>query len=222
MQPLTHAQQNRLIVDSMPLVEPIAATFSGQKGIPFDDLVASGREGLVKAARSWAQKDKFTKWAYRCIEQQLLNFIRDWEPVETAGLINAEGEERFYEWSLYRTPYETWEKHAASPEELHIRLEELSHTINALWASFIGLSKRERDILEARFLREPRQTLESIARHHKISYARTVFIVDRALKKLKKVLRARGLVAAPAQGISTKFARSSKKAKTPFQRNMTI
>ena len=195
MEPLTHAQQNRLIVDNMELVGPIAALHRGKKGIPFDDLVASGREGLVKAARTWGQKDQFTKWAYRCVEQQILNFIRDWEPVESVGLLNAEGDERYYEWSLYRTPYETWEKLATTPEALKIAWEELRDARNSLLGALIGLSKRERAMISARFLRDPPQKLESIAREHKISYARVVFLVHRTLKRLKNVLHNREVLA---------------------------
>lgn len=186
--PLTHAEQNRLIVENMDLVEPIAAFYRGQKGIAFDELAAEGRVGLVLAARQWSQKSSFKTYASHRIHGQIQHFVRDWEPLETAGLLNAEGEERYYEWSIYRTPYENWEKLTASPEELHIRFEELAHTRNALSGAMIGLSKRDRAILEARFLREPNQSLESIARHHKISYARTVFLVDRALRKLKKAM----------------------------------
>ncbi len=189
MEPLTHAQQNRLIVDNMPLVEPSAALHRGKKGIPFDDLVASGREGLVKAARTWGQKDQFGKWAYRCIEHAIIDLIRDWEPIEAVGLLNAEGDERYYEWSIYRTPYENWDKLAASPEQIKIAWEELAHTRNALSGALIGLSKRDRAILEARFLKEPNQSMESIARHHKISYARVVYLIDRSLKKLRKTLK---------------------------------
>ncbi len=188
MEPLTHAQQNRLIVDNMALVEPIAALHRGQKGIPFDDLVASGREGLVKAARNSHAAREFTSYAYRCIENQIIQFIRDWEPIESVGLLNAEGDERYYEWSIYRTPYENWTKLAASPEDLRINFEELAHTRNSLSGALIGLSKRERALIEARFLKDPPQKLESIAREHKISYARVVYLINRALKKLKKVM----------------------------------
>ena len=191
MEPLTHAQQNRLIVDNMALVEPIAALHRGQKGVPFDDLVAAGREGLVLACRQAHTAREFTAFAYRCIENAILRFIRNWEPIEAVGLINAEGDERYYEWSLYRTPYEAWDQLTASPEELRIAFEELAHTRNALLGAMIGLSKRDRAIIEARFLRDPPQKLESIAREHKISYARVVFLIDRALKKLRKVMNGR-------------------------------
>ncbi len=189
MEPLTHAQQNRLIVENMDLVEPIAAHYRGQKGIPFDELAAEGRVGLVLAARSFKKAlSQFQTWASHCIHGQIQHFIRDWEPIESVGLLNAEGDERYYEWSIYRTPYENWDKLASSPEALQIAFEELAHTRNALSGALIGLSKRERAIIEARFLRDPPQKLESIAREHKISYARVIFLINRSLKRLKKVV----------------------------------
>jgi len=191
MEPLTHAQQNRLIIDHMDLVEPIAAFYRGQKGIPFDELAAEGRVGLVLAARSWARTASFKTYASHRIHGQIQHFIRDWEPIEAVGLLNAEGDERYYEWSIYRTPYEDWDQLAASPEQIQIKFEELAHTRNSLSGALIGLSKRDRAIIEARFLRDPPQKLESIAREHKISYARVVFLIDRALKKLRKVMDGR-------------------------------
>ncbi len=188
MEPLTHAQQNRLIVENMDLVEPIAAHYRGQKGIPFDELASEGRVGLVLAARNWERRASFRTYAGHKVHSAIQDFIRNWEPLETVGLFNTESDERYYEWSIYRTPYESWEKLAASPEELRVRFEALAHTRNALSGALIGLSKRDRAIIEARFLRDPPQKLESIAREHKISYARVVFLVNRALKKLKKVM----------------------------------
>ncbi len=190
MEPLTHAQQNRLIVDHMDLVERIAAHYRGQKGIPFDELAAEGRVGLVLAARSFKKSlSQFQTWASHCIHGHIQHFIRDWEPWETVGLFNTEGDERYYEWSIYRTPYETWDKLAATPEQLKIAWEELAHTRNSLSGALIGLSKRDRAIIEARFLKDPPQKLESIAREHKISYARVVFLMNRALKRLRKVVK---------------------------------
>lgn len=189
MEPLTLAEQNRLIIEHMDLVDGIAASYRGQKGIPLDELAAEGRVGLVLAARQWARKASFKTYASHRIHGQIQHFIRDWQPLETVGLFNAEGDERYYEWSIYRTPYEDWNKLASSPEEIKIAWEELAHTRNALRGAMIGLSKRDRAILEARFLKEPNQTLESIARHHRISYARVVFLVDRALGKLRKIMK---------------------------------
>ena len=50
----THrGEQNRLIIEFMSLVKPIAASYRGSKGIPFEDITAEGMVGLVKAARTW-------------------------------------------------------------------------------------------------------------------------------------------------------------------------
>lgn len=195
MTSLTYAEQNRLILEHMRLVEPISALYRGKKGIDFDDICVAGREGLVKAARSWGQKGQFEAWAYRCIENAIFDLIRDWEQLDPKGHeihYPAEGlDEKIYEWRLYHTPYERWERLAASPEEILSEWEELAHARNALLGAMISLSKRDRAILEARFLREPNQSLPSIARDHKISYARVVFLIDRSLKKLKKIIQNR-------------------------------
>ncbi len=172
----------------MDLVEPIAASYRGQGSMGIDDLAAEGRVGLVLAARQWARRSSFRTYAAHRIHGQIQHALRDWESFDTVGLVNADGDERYYEWSIYRTPYEDWDKLAASPEELRIRFEELAHTRNSLSGALIGLSKRDRAIIEARFLKDPPQKLESIAREHKISYARVVFLIDRALKRLKKVM----------------------------------
>lgn len=170
------------------MVEPIAGIHRGAKNIPFEDLCASGAEGLVKAARTWRGEGDFRGYAYVRIDGEIKHFIRDWQDLETVGLLNAEEDEKYYTWSIYQTPYEGWEKLAATPEEIVARWEEMRDARNALSGAMISLSKRDRAILEARFIREPNQSLPSIARDHKISYARVVFLIDRSLKKLRKIL----------------------------------
>lgn len=172
----------------MPMVAPIAGLHRGAKNIPFEDLCGAGSEGLVKAARKWRGEGDFRGFAYKGVEQEILNFIRGWEDLEAAGLLNAEEDEKYYSWSIYQTPYEGWENLAATPEEIMDRWEQMRDARNALSGAMISLSKRDRAILEARFIREPNQSLPSIARDHKISYARVVFLIDRSLKKLKKIL----------------------------------
>lgn len=172
----------------MDMVEPIAALHRGQKGIPFDELVAAGREGLVKAGRTWQLKADFRSWAYRCAENAIIDLIRSWEPLETVGLLNSEDDERFFEWSIYRTPYENWKNLEATPEEIVGAWQELAHARNSLSGAMLSLDKRERTVINARFLRDPPQKLESIARELRISYDATVRTVWRGLRKLKKVL----------------------------------
>ena len=177
----------------MPMVEPIAGLHRGAKSIPFEDLCGAGGEGLVKAARQWEGKGDFRGYAYTRIEGEIKHLIRDWEGLETVGLLNAEEDEKYYSWSIYQTPYEGWEKLAATPEDILAQWEQMRDARNALSGAMISLSKRERAILEARFIREPNQSLPSIARDHKISYARVVFLIDRSLKKLKKILSAQAV-----------------------------
>ena len=55
---ITEAEQNRLILEHMNLVAPIARWFfwhwrDGKSGIPPDDLLQEGRRALVQAARQW-------------------------------------------------------------------------------------------------------------------------------------------------------------------------
>jgi len=191
MESPTEAEQNRLIIETMDLVEPIAAYYRGQKGILFDDLVAEGRVGLVKAARSYVHsRSQFKTWAAHHIHGAIQHLIRDSETFEPFSNLNEELDDKIYEWRLFQTPYESWEKLAATPEEILGAWEDLRDARNSLSGAMISLSKRERAILDARFLKEPNQSLESIARDHKISYARIVFLISRALKKLKQVIEA--------------------------------
>lgn len=190
MQPLTLAEQNRLITTHTDMVGPIAGMYRGSKSIPFEDLCAQGSLGLVKAGRSWEQKGEFRAWAYICIENAIIDLIRDWEEMET-GLIGAdEDSDRVFEWSIYKTPYEGWETLEATPEEIIGAWQELAHARNSLSGALLSLDKRERAVISARFLKDPPQTLESIARDQRISYDATVRTVWRGLRKLKKVLAA--------------------------------
>lgn len=190
---MTEAEQNRLIVEHMPMVEPIAATYRGQKGIPFEDLASAGAEGLVKAARMWAQRASFSTYAVHKINSAIKDFIRDWQDLQGFE-DDAEVERLWYEWtlSIYRAPYDNWQDFGyelpATSEELTSLFQEIAHRRTDLQGAFLSLDRRERAIVVARFIREPQQTLDSIAREHKISYARTVFLLKRALGKLKEVL----------------------------------
>ena len=188
---LTEAEQNRLIIANMEMVPALAAKYRGQKGIPFEDLVAAGREGLVRAARCWRQGGKFTTFAFEGIENQISHFVRDWEEFESATEQQLD-EREWFEWSndLYRVPYESWSTLEATPEEILDQFQTIAHRRNALLGAMISLDRRERAIFMARFITEPQQTLESIARHHRISYARTVHLLMRALKKLRQVIEA--------------------------------
>jgi RNA polymerase sigma factor (sigma-70 family) len=78
---LTEAEQNRLIIDNMKLVPAVAAGYRGGS-IDFDDLEAIGREGLVKAARSFDPDagTKFSTWAWIKIQSEITTALRRDEP----------------------------------------------------------------------------------------------------------------------------------------------
>src|ERR1700675_4737035 len=113
------------------MVEPIAGLHRGQKSIPFEDLCSAGSLGLVKAGRSWGQTGEFKACAYRCIEHAIIDLIRDWQELET-GLLDAENPDRIFEWSIYHTPYESWTKLDASPEDILGQWQEIAHARNSL------------------------------------------------------------------------------------------
>ena len=187
----TEAEQNRLIIGHMHLVEPIAAGYRGAKGIPFEDLVAEGRVGLVKAARRFRRGD-FEDYAATSIRNILRDFIKAWQNLESLD-IEATPERDFYEWKIYPDLAlgEDWTSLAATPEGLMSAFEEISGRHEALQAALIFLSKREKQIIHARFFRDPPQELDSIARQHKISYWATVKIIHRTLERLKETIQSR-------------------------------
>ena len=126
------------------------------------------------------------------IDWAIIDFVRSWKHLEVVGESSLDELERdFWDWQhFFSAPYESWKSLAATPDELLLAFENMRDSRQALSSAMIGLNKRERQMIAARFLRQPRQTLNSIARDHKISYARTVFIIKQALKKLGEAIRA--------------------------------
>lgn len=209
---LTEGEQNVLIQANMGLPKAIAAMFRGgeinlnkrlreyilasrQKAepIPLEELISEGVLGLVKAARSFnATESQFPTWATECIVSSICNFARAWQQFTPLKLTeDGEKERDFWEWDIFLNgfPYESWTTLAASPEELMLAFEDLCSSAAQLASvkqAIKFLSRREREIIAARFFGNPPQTIESIAREHRISYSTTVEIIDNILKKLKK------------------------------------
>lgn len=191
--PVTEAEQNRLIQDNTGLVAPIAAQYRGRNNIPFEDIVAEGMAGLVLAARMWEPTAQFAAYAPHKIHSAILNFIAGWERLvsfDDAGSGDRDGEDIFLEWDVWphAAPYEIWTSLAATPEELVSAFEEMGNRKEALASAMLGLRKRDREIVAARFMQDPPQSLESIARDQRISYARVVFLLIRALKTMRKIV----------------------------------
>ncbi len=180
---VTEAEQNRLIVANMSLVEPIASTFRGKKGIPFDELVAAGKEGLVKAARNWDPKKgrTFTSWAYLRIEGAIQHLIRDWEPLENS-LVSEETDFE-YEWRWAAPDF--WEAIACSPEDLLINREQITNDRVAFESALIGLGRKDRRILGAYACG---QSLASIGREFHVSYQSIQKRIQRLIRKMRRIM----------------------------------
>ncbi len=198
---LTEAEQNRLIVDHMYLVAPIAARYAAQaeqKGITPADLEAEGRVGLVKAGRMWRQLAKFSTYATHKIHSAIQDFIRAWKgklvsykEIDIGGDPDSEPEKELYEWEFwpYRINYSTWNRFDATPEELAGDYDKIAGNHAAFCNAMLSLKKRDREMVDARFLREPQKMLADIAREHKISYWLAVRRLDSALDLMNEIVR---------------------------------
>lgn len=195
----TEAENHRLVITHVHLVPMLASGFRGARGIPFDELEGAGMVGLVRAANAWAEPGTFSRYANVAICNQIKDFIRDWSaPEENQDTLPGEDPTKeFYEWQIWSdrefiyaiSGY--WEDLISSPLELREAFDRISLAGQAIKAAMIGFSRRERDILNARYFSQPQSSIETIARHHKISYARTVFLIDRMLRKIRDILESR-------------------------------
>lgn len=194
MESATEAEQNRLIVSHMFMVEPIAAEYRGRKGIPFEDLLAAGREGLVRAARNNNNPHlaKFSTYATEYIRGYVRNFIETWQHLIPIGDA-AEVERNFHEWDIWGSaaPYEKWTSLTATPEDLFAAFDELNSQQMALKEAWKFLPKMERAVIELRYFRDPPVTLNSIAREFKMPYATLVDFINRTLKRLAEEMDTR-------------------------------
>jgi hypothetical protein len=176
----------------------LASGYRGAKGIPFDELEGAGMVGLVESARDWNGSGNFGNYSNTSIRNNIRDFIRAWNsPEELVAVPGSESGADFYEWQSWSDREfiyaiaEKWEHLASTPEETVIAYDLIKGAGAAIKSAIIGFSKRERHILNARYFTNPPSSIETIARHHKISYARTVFLIDRMLKKIKAILDAR-------------------------------
>lgn len=198
----------------MHLCPMVASKFRGAKNIDFEELEGAARVGLCEAAADWKQLEKFASFAQTAMTNQIKNFIRDWGP-RTIPAEDPETEfphqviqikpdyskdvSRIYEWDYWTTRQfvmalcEYWDDDelANNPEGLAIAFDEIKGADRAIRSALISATERDRTIFNQRFFSEPRQTLESIARSHNISYARTVFIIDRIIKQIREIVESR-------------------------------
>lgn len=187
---LSEGEQNRLIQSHMELVRPIASEYRGRKSIPFEELCSEGMLGLVAAARSFIPgKSEFPTWAVENIRSVLMHFVRDWEDF-TSFDSGGEDDKLIYEWqNSFFALYEQWETAPRSPDELLERFEDIASKRELISSAFLSLSKRERQMIEAYFVQEPRVSLDQIARDHRVSYKKTTDTIYRALGKMREIIK---------------------------------
>ena len=193
----TDAENHRLIIANTHLVPMLASGFRGVRVIPFDELESAGIVGLVEAAKDWNGTGIFAKYANAAICNQIKDFIRGWSGPEAQDIPGEDSTHEFFLWQAWSdleyifAISEYWEELISSPLELREAFEKIKCAGTAIKAANIGFTPRERHILNARYFSEPPSSIETIARHHKISYARTVFLIDRMLKKIRTILESR-------------------------------
>jgi RNA polymerase sigma factor (sigma-70 family) len=193
---LTEAEQNRLIIENTRLVAHIAADYRGQ-GVPFSDVLAQGMLGLVQAARNFEPIGKFSAFAADWIRGAMKRLVSGQDAVDPQDGTSEEDEDRVHEWQAWGiVPYETWSSLPlmrdglpATPEKLLELYEEIAEKKDAIEAAFLSLDPRERKMVIAHYLREPRRGLQQIARDHKVSYWTAVHTIYRAVEKMRDVVK---------------------------------
>ncbi len=201
----TKAQNHRLILSHVYLVPMLASAYRGARGIPFDELEGAGMVGLVQAAAGWEEKSDFAEYANASIRNEIKKFIRDYSaPPDSEMMETGETTPEFYIWQSWSDREfifaisERWENVATSPEAITVAFDEVRNARAALTAAMIGFSRRERDIMNARFFSKPFATIDSIARQHKLSYARVIFLIERMIKKIREIIKSREAAIPPA------------------------
>lgn len=199
--PLTPAEQNRLIIEYMDLASAVAQKYRAGK-IPFEDLVAFGREGLVEAARSWRGIAGFAPYAQVCIENSLNRNVsawtRQWVPDEAEGWVSprdADKIERIFEWDIWggdrgqaAAIAEGWLTLESSPEEMAIAFEEIADKRHKFAAAFISLTSIERALVRLVYLSDPAMSVLTASQEIGISYRRSVRSLARALEKMRALI----------------------------------
>jgi len=190
---LTEAEQNRLIIDNMPLVATVAADFRGAD-IEYEDLIAIGRIGLTVAARTFDENlGRFSAHASARIRTEISNAIRSGNYAKDNVELTESDEVKYWEsWGYSgnaRAIYEIWpENFDGSPENLAAHFDDIRDKKEKFEAAFISLTPMERKAVQLAYLRDPAMTITEAAREMRTSYLRVWRALERALKKMRKII----------------------------------
>ena len=177
-----HDARNTLIVHNLRLVVYIAKKFEST-GIGIEDLISIGTIGLIKAVNTFvpSKKIKLATYASRCIENEILMFLRKTSPsrndisIDEPLNVDWDGNELLLS-DLLGTDSDTVNREIEQEAEKGLLLD----CINAL-------SDRERMIMEMRFGLNGRkeQTQKEVADCIGISQSYISRIENRILTRLK-------------------------------------
>jgi RNA polymerase sigma factor (sigma-70 family) len=187
----TEAEQNVLIQKNMTLPIDVAGRFFPcGKNISFEELVAEGTRALVSAARNCHSVETFPAYAEKSIKGAIKDYIKAWQNFEAFDQRSPNGEKLIYEWqNAFFALYERWTSDPPSPESLLLAFEEIAGGADSLAAAFIGLSERDRRIIQAHFMENPPRPIDQIARDERISYRHTARVISRCLEKMRDAIK---------------------------------
>ncbi len=175
--------REELIVHNLRLVVYIAKKFENT-GIPIEDLISIGTLGLIKAVNTFriSKNIKLATYASRCIENEILMFLRKSNPAKT-------------EVSYYEPLNVDWDGNelllsdvlGSEPDEVYRDLENDDER-NRLYKAVNSLGKRERMIMTMRFgIGGGREyTQKEVADELGISQSYISRLEKRIIEKIKK------------------------------------
>ena len=175
--------REKMIVHNLRLVIYIAKKFENST-VNVEDLTSIGSLGLIKAVNSFkpSKNIKFATYASRCVENEILMFLRKQSnkntdvSIDEALSVDSDGNELNLIDVLYTDEY-----------EVSHNLEEESEK-QALWRSIHSLPEREKEIILMRFGLggNTEKTQKEVADEIGISQSYISRLEKRIFKKLKK------------------------------------
>ncbi len=199
---MTEAEENRLITGHMHLVTVVAAEFRGGK-VEFEELCAIGREGLVKAGRSFdGFLSQFPTWAITKIRSEIGHAVRtgmsDWCPKDTdepPTITDSDSIEKIYEWTGWGNRgnasaiCETWANlDESTPEDLTLLYEAIQFQRSKFEAAFISLTGNQRKLVRWVYLIDVPMSIPQAAREMGISRLKAGRWLKKALKTMGEVI----------------------------------
>ena len=175
--------REKMIVHNLRLVIYIAKKFE-TSAVNIEDLTSIGSLGLIKAVNSFkpSKNIKFATYASRCVENEILMFLRKQSnkntdiSIDDALSVDSDGNELNLIDVLYTDESEV-SRNIEEESEKHI-----------LWQSIHSLPKREKEIILMRFGLNgvPEKTQKEVADEIGISQSYISRLEKRIFRKLKK------------------------------------